>query len=253
MRKESIKRFLGERALRPWWRLRKRLERARKDLRRAFLRNRDFTVISNNCFGGFVYQRYALPYRTPTAGLFFMPDDYLKLLSDPRRYFAAPLRFIDPLQARCAAALGAADPAYGSYPVARLLDVEVYFMHYATPEEAREKWTRRCARMNWDNLLVKFCDQNGATEEPDSDLRPASLSAQGLFYRARLSRRGQRRAPAGGSRSALRARRDGGAALFAGLSPHACAQPHAKKITAAGAFCRFFPSFSVKAIRRKMP
>lgn len=165
MRKESIKRFLGERALRPWWRLRKRLERARKDLRRAFLRNRDFTVISNNCFGGFVYQRYALPYRTPTAGLFFMPDDYLKLLGDPRRYFAAPLRFIDPLQARCAAALGAADPAYGSYPVARLLDVEIYFMHYATPEEAREKWTRRCARINWDNLLVKFCDQNGATEE----------------------------------------------------------------------------------------
>ena len=38
-------------------------------------------------------------------------------------------------------------------------------MHYASEQEAREKWLRRCARIEWDNLLVKFCDQNGATPE----------------------------------------------------------------------------------------
>lgn len=164
MNRESVKRALGERVLRPWWALRRRMEAARKALRRAALRNRDFTVLSNNCFGGFVYQRYGLPYRTPTAGLFFMPEDYLRLLRDPRRYLAAPLAFIDPTASRHAAALRAVDPGYGRYPVARLLDVEVFFMHYADEREARAKWTRRAARINWDNLLVKFCDQNGATE-----------------------------------------------------------------------------------------
>ena len=89
--KERAKALLGERVLAPWWAFRKWCERRVRDVRRLGLRTRDFTVLSNNCFGGFVYQRYGLPYRTPTAGLFFMPADYLRLLSDPRRYFSAPL------------------------------------------------------------------------------------------------------------------------------------------------------------------
>lgn len=165
MDKDSFKRFLGDGLLRAWWRLRKRFERAHKGLRRAALRNRRFTVLSNNCFGGFVYQRYRLPYLTPTVGLFFMPEDYLRLLSDPKRYLALPLCFIEPRKARYAQALARQDPSYGRYPVARLDDVEVYFMHYASEQEAREKWQRRCARIEWDNLLVKFCDQNGATPD----------------------------------------------------------------------------------------
>ena len=163
--KERAKALLGERTLGPWWAVRKWCERRGRDVRRLGLRPRDFTVLSNNCFGGFVYQRYGLPYKTPTAGLFFMPADYLRLLSDPRRYFSAPLVFIEPDTAPHAAFLRAQSAGYGSYPVARLLDVTVYFMHYATEKEAREKWERRAARICWDRLLVKFCDQNGATPE----------------------------------------------------------------------------------------
>lgn len=125
-------------------------------------------------------------------------------------------------------------------------------MHYATPEEAREKWTRRCARMNWDNLLVKFCDQNGATEEQIRTFDQLPYPHK-VCFTARAYPGAGSVVPLRATRSALRARRDGGARFSLGLSPHACAQPHAKKITAAGAFCRFFPSFSVKAIRRKMP
>lgn len=161
--KERVKALLGERLLTPWWAFRKWCERRVKDARRLALRTRDFTVISNNCFGGFVYQRYGLPYKTPTAGLFFMPDDYLRLLSDPKRYFSAPLCFIDPSIAPHAAYLRAQDAKYGTYPVARLGDVTVYFMHYATEKEAREKWERRAKRICWDRVLYKFCDQNGAT------------------------------------------------------------------------------------------
>lgn len=161
----GVRRVLGDRLLAPWRAFRRWGERRVKDVRRLGLRTQDFTVISNNCFGGFVYQRYGLPYRTPTAGLFFMPEDYLRLLKEPRRYFAAPLCFIDPLKAPHAAYLRAHGVNYGTYPVARLLDVTVYFMHYATEKEAREKWERRVGRICWERVLYKFCDQNGATPE----------------------------------------------------------------------------------------
>ena len=163
--KAGVKSMLGERMLTPWWAFRKWCERRVKDVRRMGLRTREFTVISNNCFGGFVYQRYGMAYQTPTAGLFFMPDDFLRLLREPKRYFAKPLDFIDPMRAPHADFLRAQDARYGSYPVAMLEDVTVYFMHYPTEKEAREKWERRVSRICWERVLYKFCDQNGATPE----------------------------------------------------------------------------------------
>lgn len=38
-------------------------------------------------------------------------------------------------------------------------------LHYPTLEEAREKWERRCSRINWDNLFIKFSQMNGCTYE----------------------------------------------------------------------------------------
>ncbi len=43
--------------------------------------------------------------------------------------------------------------------------IEIFFLHYHSEEEARDKWERRRERINWDRLLVKFNDQNGCTEE----------------------------------------------------------------------------------------
>ena len=41
------------------------------------LTNTNFTIISNNCWGGVIYESYDLPKNTPTAGMFFMADDYI--------------------------------------------------------------------------------------------------------------------------------------------------------------------------------
>lgn len=43
--------------------------------------------------------------------------------------------------------------------------VEIFFLHYHSADEAKEKWERRCERVNWEHMLVKFNDQNGATQE----------------------------------------------------------------------------------------
>ena len=45
--------------------------------RKRKLFNKNFTIISNNCWAGWVYRRYNIEYKTPTVGLFIMPDDYM--------------------------------------------------------------------------------------------------------------------------------------------------------------------------------
>lgn len=52
------------------------------------------------------------------------------------------------------------------YPIG-VLDgkVEIHFLHYYTKEEASEKWYRRAARINWDNLLIIAMEQNLCTKK----------------------------------------------------------------------------------------
>ena len=134
------------------------------------LKNRQFTIISNNCWGGEVYEYYNLQKQSPTVGLFFMADDYIKFIEHLDDYIAAELRFIKPIESRWKdwpQVYG--DKRFGYYPVGVLSsndeEIEIFFLHYHSEEEARSKWQRRCERINWDKLLVKFNDQNGCTAE----------------------------------------------------------------------------------------
>ena len=132
--------------------------------RRRQLRVDDFTIISNNCWGGTVYESYGMKKLSPTVGMFIMPEDYLKLAADLPGYLAQPLTFIDPEQSRWRDALRGRKN-WGTYPVARLGDIELHMLHYRDPETARRKWESRVARVNPARLIFKFNDQNGATAE----------------------------------------------------------------------------------------
>lgn len=116
--------------------------------------NRDFTLISNNCWGGGVYQDLQIPYMSPTVGLFFYPDDYIEFLSQLEYYCkSATLTFTRSSKYK---------KHMTDYPVGLLDDkVEIHFLHYISDEEAREKWCRRIDRMNWNNLYVKMDDRDG--------------------------------------------------------------------------------------------
>lgn len=128
------------------------------------LKNTDFTIISNNCWGGMVYESYDIPKDSPTVGMFFMADDYIRFLSDIKGYTSKELTFIPPEHSKYADELRK-DKRFGSYPIGIIDDVEIAFLHYPSEQEAKEKWERRCTRINWERLIVKFNDQNGCTEE----------------------------------------------------------------------------------------
>ena len=135
----------------------------RAPFKRIGLKNKDYSIISNNCWGGVVSRDRGIKYNSPTCGLFFYAKDYLKFLSNLDYYLNSERteisiyesKYRNDLQKRCD----------DSLVIGVLDDIELIMLHYKSFEEAKTKWNRRKKRINYDNLLVKFSDQNLFTEE----------------------------------------------------------------------------------------
>lgn len=128
---------------------------SKKDLGR--LANKNFVLISRNCWGGQAYQWLGLPYNTPFVGLFLFGPCYMKLLRNFDAYMKLELAFIEKSKY--------AD-AYNNHPIGLLGDVEIHFQHYESEEEALEKWNRRKQRMlevPRDNYFFTICDRREIT------------------------------------------------------------------------------------------
>ena len=128
----------------------------------------DFTIISNNCWGGTVYESYGIKKMSPTVGMFIMPKDYLKMISNLSYYLAQPLKFVHHDNSKWRKELEHKSN-WGTYLIGKLDDIELHMLHYHSEEIAKKKWESRVNRVNWDKLIFKFNDQNGATIE-DIDL-----------------------------------------------------------------------------------
>jgi uncharacterized protein (DUF1919 family) len=85
-------------------------------LNRFGLYNKDFTIISDNCWGGLVYKHFAMPYRSPFVNLFLFPPCYIKLLEDFENNTNSELRFIDGLDSKYAEQLQKRN-SFNTYPI----------------------------------------------------------------------------------------------------------------------------------------
>ena len=124
---------------------------------------RNFTVISNNCWAGKLYQYLDMPYLSPTVGLYFFADDYLLFVKNLWYYMSQELNFISVDESKYKDELIARH--HDAVPLGKLDDVEIVFLHYATKEEAEEKWNRRKQRINWENIYYKFSKMNYCSED----------------------------------------------------------------------------------------
>lgn len=122
-----------------------------KEIKRLKLKNRDATIISSNCNGGFIYYDMRLPFLTPTINLSFDMNDYVRLLENLRWYMEQPI-------------MPCIDERF-DFPCGMLADIEIRFNHYKTFEEAVEEWEKRKKRINWDNLYVMAIDGDNCSEE----------------------------------------------------------------------------------------
>lgn len=133
-------------------------------LRRKQLDDENFTIISNNCWGGTIYESYGIKKQSPTVGMFFMPEDYLKFVANLDYYLKQPLEFINPDDSKWRHILQVKNN-WKTYLIARLDDVELQMLHHHDEVVAQKKWESRIKRVNREKLIFKFNDQNGATKE----------------------------------------------------------------------------------------
>lgn len=100
---------------------------------------------------------------TPTTGLYFFADEYIKFLTKLNYYMSIPMTIVPVQESTHYDVLKLRNQLH--CPIGRLDDIEVVFQHYHSGKEAVEKWERRKKRINWDNLIIKFSNMNYCTDE----------------------------------------------------------------------------------------
>ncbi|UXC62734.1 DUF1919 domain-containing protein [Ligilactobacillus agilis] len=153
--------------------LKRKLKRIPAFFKRIGLHNKNFTIISNNCWGGGIYDLYALRYNTPTIGLYFMSYDYIKFLKNLDEYLKNELiqvkwsdtPFRNEFFQQKDVYKNSLNKELDDLVIAKLSDIYIIFLHYDTFEEAKDKWNRRVKRINKENMVVKFNDQNEFKKE----------------------------------------------------------------------------------------
>ena len=110
-----------------------------------------FTIFSNNCLGGVFYHDAGLPFTSPLINTAMDAEDFLKFLNDPEHYLDCEMEFFT-------------WPGR-DFPIARLDDVEINFVHYKTPEECVETFNRRAQRIVWDNIFIVATNHDGMYQD----------------------------------------------------------------------------------------
>lgn len=123
------------------------------------LKQKDFTIISNNCWGTFIYKKYDLPYQSPFVNLLIYASDYIKLLERFSPEILENMRFIKPEDSKHFKEMQLRGYDKEHFPIGVIDDdIEIHFLHYTHEDDALEKWKERLKRINYDKLLFKFSD-----------------------------------------------------------------------------------------------
>ena len=113
----------------------------RKFINTHDLKNFDFTLVCNNCLGGFMNKDFNLRFNSPFINLFIRDEDYVELLNKDnfKLFLNEPIVEVKDKSV--------------PYPVGKIGNIRLDFMHYKSIEEAITKFEQRRSRMNFDNLF----------------------------------------------------------------------------------------------------
>lgn len=125
-------------------------EKWRNRNERSTLKNTDFTIFSQNCIGGIMYHDLGIQFQSPTINMLFTPKDFIKFMENIHYYLEQDIIFLQTDK---------------PYPIEKLGDILIKFLHYHSEDEVISAWNKRKERINWNNVFVITCDQGLTTEE----------------------------------------------------------------------------------------
>ena len=148
--------------------------------RRRQLKIKDFTIISNNCWGGICYEHFGLRKNSPTVGCFIFAEEYLKMCSNFQQYMQNEIQMISFDESKHIEWLKRNHVSI--CPVGLLNDIEIIFMHYKNADVAKEKWIQRVNRINYNRLIFKFSFMNECSVEQLREFDNLALSGTKFMF-----------------------------------------------------------------------
>ena len=111
---------------------------------RILNRNKNVTIISQNCIGGVIYADLNLPFQSPTINMFIEDENFVKLVEHIKYYMSLTPKPID----------DKFSDGELVYPKIAVGDIELCCLHYHNCEDAIKAWNRRKKRINYENIVV---------------------------------------------------------------------------------------------------
>lgn len=164
------------------------------DFKRYFsLRENPVTILSDDCWGGYVYHELDLPFTSPLININWPKDSYCKFMQDPIYYLEQPLHMEQE-----------GNPGKNLFPIGRLGEgnrsVFLHFVHAPSIQKAKSLWDRRIARINKGRIFIKVSfDGTDPQREKYLDvfrqipyskicIYSEETDVQGVFYSRRFER-----------------------------------------------------------------
>lgn len=117
--------------------------------RYSSLKENPVTILSDDCWGGYVYHALDLPFTSPLINIFWPRDSFYEFIKNPLFYLKQPL-YVE----------REGDPRNNLCPIGRLGEhnhsVQLQFLHEPDFHTAEDHWIRRKKRINEDRIFVKF-------------------------------------------------------------------------------------------------
>lgn len=112
---------------------------------KKLLQNEQFSIISQNCIGGVFYHDMEMQFLSPTINLYFKSIDFVRFVTNLQKYLSMKIEM-----------------EWGEeYPIGKLDDITIYFMHYNSCTEAENSWNKRKDRVNFNKIIVLSTDMEG--------------------------------------------------------------------------------------------
>lgn len=126
----------------------------------------DVTLITNNCLGGYLYDRLGKKFISPTINLQFPRfTDYIKFCNNLDYYLKrAEFTKVDNLPIDIIEYFHGYD-VEPNFPFGKLDDIYICFQHYSSYEDGVKKWNERKNRINWEKIsLIAVIENNQPLE-----------------------------------------------------------------------------------------
>lgn len=149
------------------------------------IKNKDFTIISDNCWGANLYVQLKITYKTPTIGLGMGKHDFLNFIENLHAD-----NIVTHIQQVDSSHCHPFNPKR-IYPVGKTQAGLIHFLHYKNFDSAVRLFKIRYKKINWDNIFYKIdFEHKWYTEEHILRWNAMKLPNSIAFYSKRVKEMG---------------------------------------------------------------